>query len=175
MGGSLIRADLGARCDVEARGHTMALFDSSTGCRDVSQDDWRSMAIAGKPTTEGACAPKQRKGPKNTSAFLGPFLTLAYCLPKNCSAMRALSAASFAYQVAPMVSAYSGVSTAPPTNVLASGTCSRKSSMVFSMDFTVAVINAECSRLPSRHPEACAILHCWLGVPMGSSSSTTNR
>lgn len=53
-----MRTDLKTRCDAEARGHAIAHFDSSTGCRGVSQADWRSMAIAGKPTTEGACAPK---------------------------------------------------------------------------------------------------------------------
>lgn len=47
-----MRIDLKAKCDAEARGRAIALFDSSTGCRDVSQADWRSMAIAGTP--EGA-------------------------------------------------------------------------------------------------------------------------
>lgn len=45
--------------------------------------NWRSMAIAGKPTTEGACASKQRKGVQEHQCVLGPLLNVGLLLAKE--------------------------------------------------------------------------------------------
>ena len=66
-----------------------------------------------------------------------------YCAPKNSLAMSALRLASLAYQSAPIFSAYSGVSTAPPTMILQSKPASCRAAMVSSMLLRVVVIRAE--------------------------------
>ena len=57
--------------------------------------------------------------------------------------MSALRLASLAYQSAPIFSAYSGVSTAPPTMILQSSCAACRAAMVSSMLFRVVVIRAE--------------------------------
>ena len=72
------------------------------------------------------------------------FLHTGFCYKdlKISSAYRTVSIASFAYLSAPMRSAYSCVSTAPPTTILHHGAASRSWIIVSSIAGTVVVISA---------------------------------